>query len=188
MSASTPQAPIRGGRSPGWLAVPLAALALVSLTVGLVARAQLDPDGDYFQLFFSDTLHLKAWFATVAVVLAVTQLVTAAWIFRKLPWRRPTWVPAVHRWTGRLALLFTLPVAYHCVFRLGFQDPDARVLAHSLAGCVVYGAFAAKVLVVRLHRFPVWVLPTAGGLLFATLVAVWYSSAFWLFRLAGVEL
>jgi hypothetical protein len=178
----------RGLRSPSWLLVPLAALAIVSLSVGLLAREQLDAGTDYFELFFSDTLHLKAWFATVALALGVTQLFTAAWIFRKLPWRRPRWVPAAHRWTGRLALLATLPVAYHCVFQLGFQDPDARVLAHSLAGCAVYGAFAAKVLVVRLHRFPVWVLPTAGGLLFATLVAVWYSSALWFFRLVGVEL
>jgi hypothetical protein len=188
VTASATPAPVRGQRSPSWLAVPLAAFALVSLTVGLVARAKLDPGGDYFRLFFSDTLHLKAWFASAALALGLAQLFTAAWIFRKLPWPRPPWVPAVHRWTGRLALLCTLPVAYHCVFKLGFQDPDARVLAHSLAGCVVYGAFAAKVLVVRLHRFPVWVLPTAGGLLFATLVAVWYSSALWLFRLAGVEL
>ena len=49
------------------------------------ARAELDPGGDYIELFFSDTLHLKAWFATVAVVLGLTQLFTAAWIFRKLP-------------------------------------------------------------------------------------------------------
>jgi Family of unknown function (DUF6529) len=39
---------------------------------------------------------------------------------------------------------------------------------------------------VRLHRFPVWVLPTAGGLLFAVLMAVWYTSALWFFRLVGV--
>jgi len=165
----------------------MAAFALISLTVGLVARAQLDAGGGYFQLFFSDTLHLKAWFATAALALGLTQLFTAAWIFRKLPWPRPRWITAAHRWTGRLALVATLPVAYHCVFLLGFQDPDARVLAHSLAGCAVYGAFAAKILIVRLRRFPIWVLPTAGGLLFSTLVAVWYSSALWLFRLAGVD-
>ena len=28
-------------------------------------------------------------------------------------------------------------------------------------------------------------LPTAGGLLFATLIAVWYTSAVWFFRLVG---
>jgi Family of unknown function (DUF6529) len=42
-----------------------------------------------------------------------------------------------------------------------------HVLAHSLFGCAVYGAFAAKITIVRLHRFPGWVLPSAGGLLFA---------------------
>ena len=112
----------------------------------------------------------------------MTQLFTAAWIFRKLPWRRPAWVPGLHRWTGRLAFAFTLPVAYHCIFQLGFQSGDDRVLAHSLLGSAVYGAFAAKVLIVRLHRFPPWVLPAAGGLLFGVLVAVWYTSALWFFR------
>jgi hypothetical protein len=179
-------APTRPTRRPIWLVAPLAAFALVALTVGLLARERLDPEKGYFQLFFSDTLHLKAWFATAAVALAVTQLFTAAWIFRKLPWTRPPWIPALHRWTGRLAFACTLPVAYHCVFKLGFQHPTARVFAHSLLGCCVYGAFAAKVLIVRLHRFPVWVLPTAGGLLFSVLVALWYTSALWLFDLVGV--
>jgi uncharacterized protein DUF6529 len=131
-------------------------------------------------------LHLKVWFASVAVALALAQLVTAAWIFRKLPWPRPPWIPVLHRWVGRLALLCTIPVAYHCIFRLGFQTADTRVLAHSLFGCAVYGAFAAKVTIVRLHRFPRWVLPSAGGLLFAVLVGVWYSSALWFFRTIGV--
>jgi hypothetical protein len=174
-------------RRPIWLVAPLTAFALVALTVGLLARERLDPSKGYFQLFFSDTLHLKAWFASAAVLLAVTQLFTAAWIFRKLPWPRPVWIPPLHRWTGRLAFAFTLPVAYHCVFKLGFQDATSRVLAHSLLGCAVYGAFAAKVLIVRLHRFPMWVLPTAGGLLFSVLVAVWYTSAVWFFDLVGIS-
>jgi hypothetical protein len=95
-------------------------------------------------------------------------------------------VPGFHRWTGRVAFLFTLPVAYHCIFKLGFQTTDTRVVLHSLAGCAVYGAFASKVLIVRLHRFRWWVLPSAGGLLFAALIGVWYTSALWFFRLVGV--
>ena len=59
------------------------------------------------------------------------------------------------------------------------------MLAHSLAGTAVYGAFAAKISIVRLHRFPWWALPAAGGFLFAALIAVWYSSALWLFHLLG---
>ena len=167
-------------RSYRWLAAPLAAFAIVSLTAGLLADHDPRSKG-YFRLFFEDPIHLKAGFATAVVVLACFQLFTAAWIFRKLPWPKPAWVNPVHRWSGRLAFLLTLPVAYHCIFKLGFQDPSTRVLAHSLFGCAVYGAFAAKVTIVRLHNFPRFVLPVAGGLLFAVLVGVWWTSAVWLY-------
>jgi Family of unknown function (DUF6529) len=169
-------------RSRPWLLVPLVGFAVVSLLAGFLADAKLD-EGGYFDFFFTDTIHLKVWLATAAAALGLVQLFTAAWIFRKLPWRRPDWIPGLHRWTGRLAFLLVLPVAYHCIFLLGFQSGDDRVLAHSLLGCAFFGAFTAKVLVVRLHRYPVWVLPTAGGLLFAVLIAVWYTSAFWFFRI-----
>lgn len=173
-----------------WLSVVVIVGALVSLTIGLVARAEAAPPYTYpsgLRLFFSDSIHFKAWFATLALGLAGAQLLTAAWIFRKLPWRRPAWVPAVHRWTGRLVFLVTLPVAYHCIFRLGFQKTDGRVLAHSFLGCAFYGAFTAKVLAVRLHRFPPWVLAVAGGVLFSVLVVLWYTSAFWLFSTLGLS-
>ena len=169
-----------GQRSYRWLAAPLAAFALVSLTAGLLAAHDPRSKG-YFRLFFEDPIHLKAGFATAVVVLACLQLFTAAWIFRKLPWPKPAWVNPTHRWSGRLAFLLTLPVAYHCIFKLGFQSPTTRVLAHSLFGCAVYGAFAAKVTIVRLHRFPRLVLPLAGGALFAVLVGVWWTSAVWLY-------
>ena len=167
-------------RSYRWVVVPLLAFALFSLTAGLLANHEPRSKG-YFRLFFSDPIHLKAGFASAAAVLACFQLFTAAWIFRKLPWRKPAWVNPVHRWSGRLAFACTLPVAYHCIFKLGFRDPSTRVLAHSLLGCGVYGAFAAKVTIVRLHRFPRPVLPLGGGVLFAVLIAVWYTSALWLY-------
>jgi mono/diheme cytochrome c family protein len=161
--------------------VPLAAFAVVSLTVGLLARHEPRSKG-YFRLFFSDPIHLKAGFATAAALLACFQLFTATWIFRKLPWPKPAWVNPAHRWSGRLAFVCTLPVAYHCIFKLGFRTPDTRVLAHSLLGCAVYGAYASKVTIVRMHRFPKPVLPLAGGALFAVLIGVWYTSAVWLYR------
>jgi mono/diheme cytochrome c family protein len=176
--APAPAAP--GQRDARWLAVPLLAFAFFSLSAGLLARHQPRSKG-YFRLFFSDPVHLKAGFAPVAVALACFQLFSAAWIFKKLPWARPSWIGRAHRWSGRVAFLFTLPVAYHCIFKLGFQRPDGRVLAHSLFGCAVYGAFAAKVTIVRLHRFPKFVLPLAGGVLFAVLVGVWYTSSVWLY-------
>src|SRR5689334_15855406 len=174
-------APAPTTRSYRWLAAPLLAFALVALTAGLLAHHEPRSKG-YFRLFFSDPIHLKAGFATAVVVLACFQLFTAAWIFRKLPWRKPAWVNPVHRWSGRLAFALTLPIAYHCIFKLGFRTPSTRVVAHSLLGCAVYGAFAAKVTIVRLHRFPRYVLPVAGGLLFAVLVGVWWASALWLYN------
>jgi uncharacterized protein DUF6529 len=178
-----------GTRSARWLVAPLLAFACVAVVTGVVARWQVGGDrGTYFDLFFSDPIHMKTWLATTAIALALFQLMTASWIFRKLPWPRPAWVPPLHRWSGRIAFLLTLPIAYHCIFRLGFQEGTARTLAHSLAGASVYGAFASKILIVRLHRFPGWVLPAAGGFLFAALIAVWYSSALWFLDLVGAEL
>jgi hypothetical protein len=175
-------APAATTRSPRWIAVPVVLGAFVSLTVGLIANhTQPGATRGYFQLFFSDPIHLKAWLATVAALGACVQLFLAAWIFRKLPWPRPSWVPATHRWVGRLTFLVTLPVAYHCIFKLGFESFDDRVLAHSLLGSAFFGAYVAKVTIVRLHRFPRWVLPTAGGLVFAILIGLWYTSAYWFF-------
>jgi cytochrome c553 len=168
-------------RSPRWIVIPLLAFALGSLTAGVLSAHDPRSKG-YFRLFFSDPVHLKAGFASVAAALALFQIFTAAWIFRKLPWRKPAWVNRAHRWSGRLAFAFTLPVAYHCIFKLGFRSPDGRVLAHSLFGCAVYGGYAAKVTIVRLHRFPRLVLPVAGSLLFTILIGVWYTSALWLYR------
>jgi mono/diheme cytochrome c family protein len=167
-------------RSYRWVVVPLLAFAVFSLTAGLLAHHEPRSKG-YFQLFFSDPIHLKAGFATAAAVLACLQVCTAAWIYRKLPWRKPAWVNPAHRWSGRLAFVCTLPVAYHCIFKLGFRNPSTRVVVHGLLGCAVYGAFAAKVTIVRLRRFPTPVLPVAGGLLFAVLIGVWYTSAVWLY-------
>ena len=181
MTAAAPAPAVpKATRSARWLAVPLLAFALVSLVAGLLADHHPRSKG-YFRLWFSDPVHLKAGFATAAVALALFQLFSAAWIFRKLPWRRPAWIARAHRWSGRTAFALTLPVAYHCIFKLGFQRPDGRVLAHSLFGCFVYGGFAAKVTIVRMHRLPKLALPVAGGLLFAILAGVWYTSAVWLY-------
>jgi len=169
--------------------VPPVVGALVALALGLLARHEaIAPGaypGSYLRLFFSDSLYFKAWFATAALVLGVLQPLSAASIFDRLPWRKPRWIAGLHRWNGRLVFVLTLPVAYHCIFRIGFQDTTDRVLAHALLGCAFYGVFVAKVLLVRRRRTPVWALVTAGGALFAVLLATWYTSALYLFRTAG---
>ncbi len=138
---------------------------------------------DLVTTVFSSTIAMKAWFATAAFALVFLQLVTAARIYGKLhflPERGPT-VARVHRWSGRLALLCTLPVFFHCVTILGFQTPDARVAIHAIAGTFLYGVFVAKVLVVRDHSLPAWALPTAGLTLASLLGVLWLTSSLWYF-------
>ena len=167
-------------RSRVWLLLPVAVFAAIAATVGLVATGTIrEPYATpFFHLFFRDVLQMKAWLVTAAVVLACGQLLTAARIYELLrfpPNGRLYY--AVHRWSGRLAILLTLPVAYHCIFMLGFSANSPRVLIHSLLGSALYGAVVAKVLVVRSSRFAAWVLPVAGGLLFSILLGLWLTSA-----------
>ena len=111
---------------------------------------------DAVTMVFSSTIAAKAWFATAAVVLAFVQILTASRMWGKLHRVVPISFPVakkIHRWTGRLAFLCTLPVFFHCVFILGFQTPDARVAVHAAAGTVVYGVLAAKLLMIRHKGF-----------------------------------
>ena len=133
---------------------------------------------------FSTPIAFKAWFATAAAVLAIVQVLTGARIFGKL--QRfvripPPRVNRIHRWSGRLAVLCTLPVAFHCIFILGFQTTDARVFAHSLLGTFVYGVLAVKLWYVHDRDHPRWVVPVVGGTLFTVLVAIWSTSSLWYF-------
>ena len=139
---------------------------------------------DVVTAVFSEPIAFKAWFATVAVSLAVVQVLSAARIYGRL--ERIIRIPyppigRIHRWSGRLVLLFTLPVAFHCIFILGFQTTDARVVVHSLAGSFVYGVFAAKVFIVKDHGYPRWALPVVGGTLFTIVTTIWLTSSLWYF-------
>jgi hypothetical protein len=138
---------------------------------------------DIMTSIFSTTIAAKAWLATVAVILAVFQVLTGARMYGKLgflPLRGPR-VAFLHRWSGRLAILFTLPVFFHCVTILGFDTPDTRVAVHSVAGSFVYGVFVAKVLVVHDRSLPGWALPVAGATMASTLGLLWLTSSLWYF-------
>lgn len=165
---------------------------MVLLTGGVVTTAvavfAANHQADYtFSIFGSsgaDSIKLKAWIATVILGLAMLQLLGALWIFGKLPGLRaaPRPVGLLHRTSGVVLFLATVPVAVHCIWAYGFQTSGTRVFVHSLAGCFFYGAFAMKVVVVRSRRLPGWVLPTAGGVLFTVIVVIWYSAALWFFN------
>src|SRR4051794_15674976 len=161
------------------LLVAAAAGAAVALALGVYGHVHDPSQQLVFTLFFQSTIAMKVWVGTVAVAFGVVQVATALWLYGKLPWQPAAWTGIVHRISGRLAFLLSLPVAYHCLWSLGFQDTNGRVLAHSLLGCAFYGAFTTKVTIVRSKGLPGVALPIAGGLTFALLVAVWFTSAFW---------
>jgi len=138
---------------------------------------------DLVTTVFSTTIAAKAWLATAALALAVVQVTTAARIYGRLGFlpERGAAIATVHRWSGGLAFLCTLPVFFHCVTILGWQTPNARVAAHAVLGTFVYGVFVAKVLVVRDRSLPGWALPAAGVTLASTLGLLWATSALWYF-------
>ncbi|MER5628297.1 DUF6529 family protein [Streptosporangium sp. NPDC002544] len=70
-------------------------------------------------------------------------------------------------------------MAYHRITAYGVETHSPRVALHSLAGCLFYGAFAAKVLLVRSRRLPTWALPLAGGTLVTLIAILWSSAALW---------
>jgi hypothetical protein len=161
----------------------------VALAFGVYARVHDPTHHALSTLFFSGTINLKTWLATVALGLAVLQVLTAMRLYGKIkvPRRVPAWLGDAHRLSGTLAFLFSLPVAFHCLWALGFAPAPTttRTLVHSLLGCAFYGAFTAKVLIVRSHRLPGFALPLAGGLVFASLVGIWLTSALWFFQRQG---
>jgi len=173
------------GRTDGVVARRLIGLLVVggavALALGVYGKAH-DPTLEQpYSLFFTGTIQLKVWFATAALGLAIVQVLLGLRLFDKIavPRRAPGWLGDAHRLVGTLAFLLTLPVAYQCLWALGFQSTDTRVLVHSLLGCAFYGVFTVKVLAVRVDGLPGATLPLVGGLVFATLVGLWLTSALW---------
>ena len=59
--------------------------ALVALSLGIYGNVH-DPASDLsITLGFKDTITMKVWLATPAALLAVAQVISAAWVYGKLP-------------------------------------------------------------------------------------------------------
>ena len=157
--------------------------AAVSLALGVYANVHEPTNEQLLHVGFPSTLSMKAWLTTGVAVLAIAQALTAAWMWGRLPraGSAPKWVAHLHRWTGTAAFLLVLPVAYHCLWSLGWRDTDARVVVHGLLGCAFFGALTTKLLALRIRGLRGWALPVLGGGLVAILTGIWLTSSLWFF-------
>src|SRR3954453_6063680 len=82
MVARPEVAPPRSGLA---LATALLAGAAVALTLGVYARGHSPALKPLFLAGFSGMLQMKTWFATAALVLVLVQVVSALWMWGRLP-------------------------------------------------------------------------------------------------------
>jgi hypothetical protein len=178
--------PVQSDPAARVLIVPALAGCLVALTLGIYGRLH-PPTGVAVDIVgFSSPATVKAWLASVATLLAVVQFGSALVMYGKVPRiGAPSWIGGLHRWSGRIAFILTVVVAVHCLYALGFETFSPRVLVHSIAGCLFFGAITAKLLALTRRGMPGWVLPLLGGLAFALLILIWFTSAFWFFSIFG---
>ena len=180
--------PEHAASSAARLVVPCLIGALVALALGIYGRVH-SPTGIAINIAgFSSPGTVKSWLATGATAFAIVQVVSALVMYGKIPRvTAPDWIGGLHRWSGRIAFLLAVPVAIHCLYALGFQQYSTRVLLHSVFGCLFFGAFTVKMLILPKRDLPGWVLPVAGAVVFTLLVVIWLTSAYWFFSTFGIK-
>lgn len=172
---------------------PRATIALAAIATGAAVSVALgvygsrhDPTGQAISTFgFPNLIAMKVWLGFIAGAFALVQLGSALWMFGHFGRPAPRSANVVHRMSGTLAVVLSLPVAYHCLWSLGFQSYDNRVLIHSLAGCAFYGVFVTKVFALHSKSSPGWLVPLAGGLLLTVIVLIIFTSSVWYVREIG---
>jgi len=190
--AARRSAPRRSAPSPEprarLLLAPVVVGAVVAVALGAYGRLH-EPTGYALSVAgFSSMGYVKAWLATITVVFGVIQLLSGMTITGRLLANPPVWMGGLHRWSGRIAVLVSVPIAVHCLYALGFQSDSTRVWVHSALGCLFYGAFTTKMLSLSRPGTPRWAVPLLGGVVFTGLIGLWLTSAVWLFSTRGVHL
>lgn len=161
------------------LGIPLAAGAATALLLGIYGAVH-DPTGRSFTVLgFREVSTWKSGLASVVALLAVAQWFGGLRLQGRFGSARPApaWLADAHRLTGTVAFGLSLPVAFHCLWALGYQSTDARILTHSLLGCTAYGLYAAKVLAVRRNDTAAVVAPVLGSLLGLSILGLWWGTA-----------
>ena len=130
-----------------------------------------------------DVILLKALGASLAVVLAVLNLLIMLQLYGKirlfpgaaesLAW----W----HRRQGDVILVLFVLIAYHCL-RYGYIDPSSpRVLSHSILGGLTMAVITLKFLTVRWIPRLMEHIALIGATLFVTTTGTVLTSALWYF-------
>jgi hypothetical protein len=180
MTAETaPAKPAGGYRG---LVIPVLIGCLVSVALGVYGGIHKGNSVVIDIRGFPQLALVKSWLASIATALAVVQVISAMIMYgriKAIP--APSWIGALHRWSGRIAFFTLVPVAVFCLYGLGFLTFDTREVVHSVLGCVFFGIFTIKMLVLTKPGIAGWILPVLGGLVFAVLVVLWVTSAYWYF-------
>jgi hypothetical protein len=160
-----------------------AAGGAVAVALGVYGRVHAPTGGKIFDFGFPSLRAMKSGLSTIAVALVVVQIISALAMFGRLPFLQtsPRWIAPLHRWSGTVAFVVSLPVAYHCLWALGLRSSDSRAMLHGVFGCAFYGAITTKLLALRSDRLPRWAIPVIGSLLALTLTAAWLTSALWFY-------
>lgn len=174
-------------RTTAALIVPVLVGCLAAAALGVYGRLHEPTHVAVNVAGFSSPVTVKVWLATLAGLLALVQVFSALVMYGKIR-LSGAWVGPVHRWSGRLAFLVSIPVALHCLYALGFGDYNTRALLHSLLGCFFYGAFATKMLLLTRKGIPNWALPIVGGLVFTGLAGLFVTSSLWFFTTSGFKI
>lgn len=172
--------------SPGLAATVLVG-CLVAVTLGAYSALHEGTGYSINLAGFSSGLYAKSWLTTLAALLALVQLWSAGVMWGRFMSTAPSWIGSLHRWSGRLAVLASTPVAIHCLYAVGFSYSSPRTLIHSLVGCLFWGAFVSKMLSLTRTGMPARTLPILGGIVFTGLIVLWLTSALWLFDSQGLK-
>jgi hypothetical protein len=164
------------------LVVPVLIGALISVVLGVYGGQHKGQSIVFGVSGFEDLVKVKSWLTAAATVFALVQLGSALVMYGRIKAiTPPPWIGTLHRWSGRIAFFLVVPVAVFCLYGIGFQHYNTRVLLHSVLGCVFFGVFTIKMLVLTQRGIAGWVLPLIGGVVFAVLVSISLTSSVWYF-------
>lgn len=123
----------------------LAAGAAASVALGAYSVVH-EPTGRDFVLYsFDSSAEWKNALTLVVALLLIAQAAIGfklAGLFGLRPAGRP-WLSELRRLIATVAVGLSLPVAFHCVWALGFTSDSPMGALHSILGCIAYGCVVA---------------------------------------------